>query len=144
MKHRNEDSVGGRARARRAPDVLSSLRPEAGPGPSPVARPSVAPRGSEVARRKRRTRSATAAAPSEGAPAFAAERLASLAAKLAARISTWGWFRTYERWRRGERLSIFQRRWLAFSMRRLRGDLPRISHAEFIATRPWPARGGDQ
>lgn len=144
MTNDSKDSPSDREGASRGRAAVRALRSEPGPGPSPVRAPNVAPRGNAVAGRRRRRRSATTGAPSAEPAAFAAQRLAALAAKLAMRISAWGWLRTYERWKRGEAVTLFQRRWLAFSMRRLRGELRRVSHAEFIATAPWPAHGGDQ
>lgn len=144
MTNEGKDSPGDGDGASRGCASMRALRSEPGPGPSPVPAPNVARRGNPLAGRRRRGRSAATGAPSAEPSAFAAERLAALAAKLATRISTWGWLRTYERWKRGEAATLFQRRWLAFSMRRLRGELRQISHADFIATAPWPANGGDQ
>lgn len=143
MNDNNEESPRDRSGAARGSTAMRALCAEPGRGPSPVPAPSVAPRGSEVARRRRRRRSAPETA-SGSPPPFAAQRFAALAAKLATRVSTWRWVATYERWKRGDAVSTFQRRWLAFSMRRVRGELGPISHAEFIATVPWPVRGGVQ
>lgn len=140
MKNVSKESPSNRGGA---PLVRAPMRVERGPGPSPVSVPNVAPRGSGVARRHRRARSVGTGSATGVPPALAGERLAALTAKLAMRISAWSWLRTYETWKRGEAVSLFQRRWLAFSMRRLRGELSEVSHAEFVTTAPWPMRGSD-
>ena len=51
---------------------------------------------------------------------FESERLAALAGTLGARLAGWKWSRTYNRWRSGESVNVFQRKMLAIMLARLR------------------------
>jgi len=52
-------------------------------------------------------------------PVSKRDRIASLASQLATRARGWAWWPVYQRWKRGEKLSSFHRKWLALSAKRL-------------------------
>jgi hypothetical protein len=69
------------------------------------------------------------------------QRLGSLAGALALRASDWGWRSIYERWRRGEPVSTFHRKFLAISAHyRARGRGEGFDHRIIARIRPLPAR----
>lgn len=69
------------------------------------------------------------------------QRLGSLAGALALRASDWGWRSIYERWRRGEPVSTFHRKFLAVSAHyRARGRGEGFDHSIIARIRPLPVR----
>ena len=68
--------------------------------------------------------------------------LADLAAALAVRASRWPWHGVYLRWRAGEYVGPFQRKWLAVTARHLSRRLEgrRLREADIKAVKPWPRR----
>lgn len=74
-------------------------------------------------------------------------RLTHLAAALGVRVASWRWLSLYERWSRGEKLSGFHRKWLAFTAPRQHLGVGAFAESfpfeEFAATKPWK-NGGER
>lgn len=69
------------------------------------------------------------------------ERLAMISAKLGLRAAEWGWSRLFERWRSGEPLSAFQRKFLAVSAHYRAAPGERVyDHLTVARIRPLPER----
>ena len=74
--------------------------------------------------------------------AFSGEQVEALVGGLAARAAKWAWYPVYLRWRNGEEVSMFHRRWLALSIlylhRQARGE--GFCEDDVALARPWPRR----
>jgi hypothetical protein len=71
----------------------------------------------------------------------AADQVSTLMGTLALRASEWGWRSVYERWRRGEPVSVFHRKFMAVSAHyRARGRDGDFDHRAITAIRPLPVR----
>lgn len=75
-------------------------------------------------------------------PALPSRRLATLVGSIAARASDWAWWPVYERWKRGEEVSTFHRKWLAITTKnlQLQARERRLSMKGIRNIKPWPQR----
>jgi hypothetical protein len=93
-----------------------------------------------AARRTRPLGTDSDAAAATGVLSLRTVRLVRLSGALSARVASWSWRPTYDRWRGGKSVSPFQRKMLAVMLARLRD--PSVPFEECAKARPLPRREG--
>jgi len=115
-----------------------------GPAPAPGEEHRVAERGSEVGGRDEGGRDEVGSrrrplARPRRLALRPRDRLVSLLSTLALRADGWAWLPVYERWRMGEDVSVFHRRWLAISAHYLTHSRSEgFDPATIAKLRAWP------